>query len=280
MPSVLANHTSIDQKMDSMNTIARAILPLIFDSHQYDQTGSNEQLSKHLAELHPILQQAAFKNMAEAIEQAQNNLEHKNPSKARELLKTPLAFCLASRPTSSDPHPDMNVNAIRFESNFELAEYHYITQNYQDAILCYDHYLTSQKQIKSKEYTQLALERLLSIYTQLETDPSLAAAYLNEYTNYISHYPELRVVLQQWIHDLNNINASFDDVFQTEKPITFLNIQNYATRVLRAPEPNTHPETEKVKRIVLRGMIFNHLNETTPNEKERPLLLEWLALCY
>lgn len=264
-----------------MDIIAKRILPLVFDTHQSNRLEAKKELHQHLAELHSNFEQASLTNMSAHLEQAQKYLEHKDETKAREVIKLMLSFCLAADARAHLSTQEKDLSPLHFASQFEIAEYNYIIQNYETAIIYYDHYLTSKKsQLKAKEQRRLALERLLSIYTQLERDPSITAAYLNEYQSYIIE-PTEKSLLAHWIQELNQMNTFFDEKLQSPEPISFASLQEYATRILDTASEPVNPEADKIKRLILKGLVFNYLNEkSTLNEKEQPLLLKWLEQCY
>lgn len=261
---VFANDANLENKLVKIDEITQALIPLTFDPHQYNQADAKDRMQKNLTELKPIFKEAPFNGMLECIDQAQKALDQKNMPQARNKIKTLLSFCIACHnPETRHQMFVANLNSLQFESNFELAEFSYITQDYQTAMGYYDHYITSKGHYKSKEKMQLALERLLSMYTQIEKEPAVAADYVNEYVHYLNEYPELKNLVQQWVVELKKSDPSI---------AINAGLENYVDNVL------SHP-ADKIPLVVLKGILFNDLNETLPGEKEKPQLLSWLALC-
>lgn len=292
----LPTHPSLNQTMTKLEAIIRDIIPLTFDAHQYAKPESKVILQKELTDLLLIFKntpepfskpsvsfKASYSVMLDHLEQTQKALEQKNYSKAREMLKAISTICVSSYTQdiqdTQNQKSFINLERAQFTSDFDFAEFSYLTQDYQSAITYYDKYLTSKSSHKSKANTKVALERLLAMYTQIDKDPNLAATYLTEYIPFLIEYPDLKICLQQWIVGLQNINDYFDDEIHNAHPVAFASIQNYVASFLFSNTTNNLPETDKVKFIVLRGMLFDCLNEMMPSDKEKPMLLYWLALC-
>lgn len=286
-------HPNINQTMVKLGAITQEIIPLTFDANQYAKPESKVTLQKDLADLLLIFKsspehfskpsvsfKASYAVMLDHLEQTKKVLEQKNYPKAREMIKAIPSICVSCHTQDVENQKlFIGLGRARFASDFDFAEFSYVTRDYQTAITYYDKYLTSKGAYKSKANTKLALERLLTIYAQIDKDPNSAAIYLNEYVPYIIEYPDLKILLQQWVLGLQNINTYFDDELRNHHPIAFASIQNYVASFLFSNTATTIPEADKVKFIVLRGMLFDYLNEATPSDKERPMLLYWLALC-
>lgn len=278
---------SIHHIAPKLEAITHTIIPLTFDAHQYAKPESKVILQKSLADLLLILKsapepfskpsvsfKASFPVMFDHIEHTQKALEHKNYAKAQEMLKAIPALFIAC-------HIPIDLHRGQFASDFDFAEFNYLIQNYQNSITYYDKYLTSKGHHQSQANTQLALERLLTIYAQIDKDPALATTYLHEYIPYLTEHLELKSLLQQWIVELQNLNEYFDEGSYTHRPIAFASIQNYVASFLFSNINARTPvqPSEKVKLIVLRGMLFDYLNESAPSDQKKPMLLYWLALC-
>jgi len=286
-----------------LNVILEEMMPLIFDNNQFQKASTKTLIQKQVVELLTLLKntpelpykksnsaQTSYPMIVAQLEQVLRAFEQKNYVKAAELLKS-TSFLLINNTTLpvtensatlQPPILSLKINRAQFSCDFAFAEYSYAIRDYQNAIIYYDKYLTAHTP-RSKANIKLALERLLNLYTQIDKDPQLTATYLKEYIPYLGNDPELNALLQEWMSSLENINDYFDDELQNNHFLSFAALQNYAASLLFSNTSNENTKAiapaDKVRLVVLRGMLLNYLNETTVGAKEKPMLLYWLALC-
>ena len=162
-------------------------------------------------------------------------------------------------------------------NDYAFAELNYMTRNYPEAVKYYEKYLDSPGRKTELNIIQ-PLQRIITIYTQVENNPSEGVKLLKKYTALKQHTPETRAELEKWIRGLEALQS--DGVSKVTPP-TFANIQMYVKKYLGNTEHFSmqaqSTAEEEVQRVWLRGQLYHYLNKA-PKENEIPMLLYWLAV--
>lgn len=285
----LASSTSDPKLNTTMNSLAhqmQELFPLIFmpdDKVLKDEAKITEkvnQLNKTFIAAKPHIDQetiafkASYKVMLEHLQSTEKLLKDKKPLLATKNLKILPSLCVSCHTQDAKQQAYfVGMDRSHFNSDFQFAEFSFATRDYGTAITYYDKYLTTPGSFKSEERMSTALERLLTLYVQVDHEPKLAATYLNEYLPFIVDYPNLKVELNEWVKELNNVSPYYQDVLSGKRELDFQSLKSLAQALEDEPASNEHP----VHFIILRGLIYQHLNEA-PKKEEIPALLYWLAL--
>jgi hypothetical protein len=162
-------------------------------------------------------------------------------------------------------------------NDYAFAELNYMTRNYHDAILYYKKFLDSPGRKTELEIIQ-PLQRIVTIYTQVENDPADGIKLLKKYLKLPQQTEETRAELQGWIKGLKALQ---NDAVSKTTAVSFANLQAYVKKYLGNSEdfPLQTQSTaeEEVQRVWLRGRLYHYLNKA-PKRNEIPMLLYWLAV--
>ena len=164
-----------------------------------------------------------------------------------------------------------------FASDYAFAELNYMTRDYQKAVNYYEKYLMSPQRKTELNVIQ-PLQRIVTIYTQIENRPAEGAGILQKYTSLKQHTPETREALEGWIQGLKALQS---DHAGNSEVTSFETLQSYVARYLGDTEKlSLHIEStpkQEVLRIWLRGQLYHYLNRQPPGS-EVPMLLYWLSV--
>lgn len=165
----------------------------------------------------------------------------------------------------------------RFDNDYAYAEFNYMTRNYDEAIKYYEKHLASTARKTEIEIIQ-PLQRIITIYTQLNNKPAAGIAKLKKYLALKDHTIDTKVQLEGWIRGLSQLNA---DGLISDKPVTFDTLKHYVSKYLGDPDKLTieisSNASQEVQRVWLRGQLYHYLNGT-PHSEEIPVILYWLSV--
>lgn len=170
-----------------------------------------------------------------------------------------------------------------FSDDYAFAELNYITREYGQAVKYYEKFLNSPGRKTELDIIQ-SLQRIITIYTQVQNNPRHAINVLRKYTSYKYHTAETRAELKNWINGLEALEA--DGVGNTTA-VDFATLRRYVAAYLgdylESENKNSiasrkqSTAKQEVQRVWLRGQLYHYLNKQ-PKENEIPLLLYWLAV--
>lgn len=164
-----------------------------------------------------------------------------------------------------------------FDSDLSYAEFNFATRNYALAEEYYDRHLRSLTKAKYLELVQ-PLQRLVTIYAQVNRSPESGAQRMQEYLTLVSHNPAAKSYLDGVIQGLKELaNRDRIDIAQLD----FFHLNALVLEVLGGymqPSPIMHSTPrEEVERVWLRGLLYRYLNEKA-QLAQIPAVLYWLAV--
>jgi len=166
----------------------------------------------------------------------------------------------------------------KFSSDFEFAEFSYMTRNYNDAVKYYDKYLRSNE-IKTELDIINPIQRIITIHTQVFMSPGIAAKQLAEYRNLTAHTVKTKKHLDGWIDGLKSLRKKHK---MTQDKISFKQLESYVNLYIgttdQAGAELFSSAQDEVSRVWLRGVLFHYLN-TNPPADQIPKILYWLSIC-
>ena len=165
-----------------------------------------------------------------------------------------------------------------FSSDYDYAEFNFMTRNYKTAIKYYDRYLSSGA-AKTELDIIMPLQRLMTIYLQVFQAPKQAKYTLSKYLSLKQHSPDTRQQLKGWISGLDKLNAQ---QMVEPKKLTFFYLKKLVKQYIGdasqfQAELFSTPE-EEVARVWLRGRLYHYLNNQPPADQV-PAILYWLSIC-
>ena len=165
-----------------------------------------------------------------------------------------------------------------FSSDYDYAEFNYMTRNYDDAIMYYDKFLSSEDS-KTELQIIMPLQRMMTIYMQIDVDLTKAKNTLSKYLSLKQHTKKTKKQLQGWVSGLAKLQA---DHVQGSEVTSFAALKKYVEQYIGETDQFqaeffSTPEDE-VSRVWLRGRLYHYLNSNPPAE-EVPAILYWLSIC-
>jgi len=164
-----------------------------------------------------------------------------------------------------------------FDTDYAYAEFNYMTRNYAEAVYYYEKSLASPAAKTELEIIQ-PLQRIITIYTQVNNKPADGIVILKKYLGMKDHTAETRAQLQSWISGLEQLSNSG---LVSDKPVTFTQLQQYTARYLGEPDKLNSVidsnASQEVQRVWLRGQLYHYLNRN-PATDEIPVILYWLSV--
>ncbi|MDH5328077.1 MAG: hypothetical protein OEZ68_19340 [Gammaproteobacteria bacterium] len=161
----------------------------------------------------------------------------------------------------------------RFNSDFQFAEFNFLTRNYPVAVRYYEK--TLQNQSKDQRKNMMALDRVLTIYVQVQNQPGTAARFFEKYKDTDNVDALTKRSMQQWIPALRQLdknktgaNPNFTQLEQE--------VHEYLGSLQEAGATLAPTKTQKVFHLWLQGRLYRYLSTATATEV--PKLLYWLAL--
>lgn len=169
------------------------------------------------------------------------------------------------------------ISRNRFSSDIAFAEFSYMTREYDQAIEYYDKYLKSASE-KTEWDLIRPLQRILTVYAQVQNRPGEAIPVLRSYQGLPQHTPETRAELDNWIIGLESLlpmSKAYDS------PVNFQRMMLDVARLLGPIESMSKTVSstaqQEVERVWLRGRMFHYLS-INPKPNEIPILLYWLSV--
>lgn len=282
---VAADTENLKPTMHSLANNLQAILPLIFvpeenlsDNQDKLKTEVGQLIqafdqSKHHFESTSPVFKASYNVTSDYLKNTQTYLDKGMISIAADKLKMLPSLCVSCHTQDTKQNNGFfGLERSHFGSDFQFAELSFATRDYGTAIRYFDKYLTTPGSFKSMQRTRTALERLLTLYVQVDHEPAMAATYLNEYIPFIVDFPELKLQLKTWVKSLENLPKAQVDLLSGKSTLSFNSLQTLATPLEAAKSTQ-----DEVQVIVLRGLIHSYLNKSA-SKQEIPALLYWLAL--
>ena len=164
-----------------------------------------------------------------------------------------------------------------FDNDFTYAEFNYMTRNYDEAVKYYEKHLASPDKKTEIEIIQ-PLQRIITVYTQVNNNPADGIAKLKKYQALKDHSIDTEIQLKNWIRGLEQLN---DSGLIKDKPVTFDEIKLYTSKYLgELDQLNIEIYSnakQEVQRVWLRGQLYHYLNGN-PGANEIPMILYWLSV--
>lgn len=164
-----------------------------------------------------------------------------------------------------------------FDNDYAYAEFNYMTRNYTEAVKYYEKFLSFTTNKTELEIIQ-PLQRIITIYTQVNNRPADGMAILRKYLTLKDHTPETKSQLENWIRGLEQLHMSR---VEGNKAVTFKELKYYVSEYLGDLDKMTieikSNATQEVLRVWLRGQLYHYLNRN-PDASEVPMILYWLSV--
>jgi len=265
-PIIVAQQKLTDKDIQLLRTKTGKLLRLFEHAKPYiKQKSDTYQVSYDLVLAH--------------LEKTKKSLNTANSVGSRKRLRSLGTICVSCH-TQDTQLRTMYTGSSRekFNSDFEFAEFSYMTRNYNDAVKYYDKYLRSDK-VKTELDIINPIQRIITIHTQVFMSPGIAAKQLAEYRDLTAHTKKTREHLDGWIDGLKKLRQKHK---ASNEKISFKQLESYVNLYIagtdQAGAEFFSTAQDEVSRVWLRGVLFHYLNSNPPAD-EIPKILYWLSIC-
>jgi hypothetical protein len=217
-----------------------------------------------------ITYQVSYGIIKNQISNIQIAFQNKKYSHAQSMLKAAAYICTSCHTQDQKQRTIFKgLNREVFSSDYEFAEYNFITRNYDPALVFYKKYLRQQTTHQSEKYHLQALKNILIVYAQVYNKPEAGADALSKYmqSNNLSLYAKTHV--KEWVSGLRMLNRTEAN----NQKITYQVLENYVNKYIGPSDSLNKAHYH----AWLKGMLYRYLN-SNPNEKEIPSILYWLSV--
>ena len=223
--------------------------------------------------------QISYDILYENLQETQRAMQAGNKHYAQNLLTEVVSICTSCH-TQDDKQRTLFHGKGRdaFTSDFEFAEFNYLTRNYEAAIVYYDRYLNSPYSLKPERVMFTSAKKLLTIYTQVLNEPDRGAAHFKKLVKHGHLPPLVEKNVKEWIKGLEELQAN--EAAQV-KEVTFDELDKYVHQYLgplSSPGSAIVPtKKQKVYHLWLQGLLYRYF-ASSPSPETVPLLLYWLSI--
>lgn len=294
LPQLLyANEQPINVSMAKLGQTVEQMYPLLLDDHLKLNPKNVRKLYDYIDELEKNLNASqqhltkrsvgyaiSYDVVRQFVEQIKLVLESGEVEAAQGMLKSVPSLCGSCH--SQDHHSNRifaSTKRDNFNSDFDFAEFNFYTRNYKKA---HDYYFRFLKQDlkKANEFKLIsALQRLLVMQAQVEKNLPKAQETLKTLLQEKQFPVKVRLDIEQWILGLDEV---IEDTKDLKHPITENQLRDIISKFIDVLHRNHFAlfasEKEKILFLVMRGWLYDYLNENPPADQV-PVLLYWLAQC-
>ncbi len=221
----LATTTKAQMKLMADEMII--VFPYLFSQEEFLDEKNSVKISKSLNEMEKIIKRVEghFKHSSSVRQISydifKNHLEETNfiyqgPNKifAQTMLRSLTQLCMSCHGIDNkNKGLFQDVSRTYFKTDFEFAEFHFMTRNYFKAERYYDQYIISELNSLGKDHVkgkdthladpdwnliQTSLKRLIFIYGQIHQDPIAGENFLKKYAGFSKIPQHLKIQISGW----------------------------------------------------------------------------------
>lgn len=279
-----------------LSKIMQDLLPLVLDEQQFNNIDNKDIINKNIDKLDslfegikehrnavPITFRISSEVLSRHIKAAKRAFVNSEYVYARYLLKGLPAACISYYSKDDHANKDLSiVNKDLFVSEFDLAEFYYMLQNYKQALATYEVFITKNiDQENVAQNLQTSLERILAIYLHGYKNPTLAFDVLKNYQQKFAFPEYINIYITEWLKGLELVQDTFGS-HSTKKILAFKELKKYINEYFHESEtlPSSFiiPKSDQMFYLMLSGYLNDYLY-ANPNPDEIPALLYWSSLC-
>ena len=281
---------NLNQIMTRIGKTMVDIYPLVVAKRSLKQTEINiienalASLSKLFTAAKPFIKQksdgyqVSYEFVSEYLEVVKSVLASQHIDNARSHLYALGEICTTCHTQDTTLRTLFSGTAReQFDTDYAYAEFNYMTRHYTEAVKYYEKHLASPGKKTEIEIIQ-PLQRIITIYTQVNNKPAEGIALLKKYLKLKDHTMDTEIQLENWIRGLEQLNSS---VLTNDKAITFDALKTYTEKYLGELDKLNieiySNAKQEVQRVWLRGQLYHYLNGK-PAADEIPMILYWLSV--
>ncbi|WP_455376173.1 hypothetical protein [Kaarinaea lacus] len=281
---------SLNEAMVAIGYTMEELFPVIFDKQEPDKK-QQKQLRESVEKLIGLFDKAkthidvksptyriSFDVIKTQLSHAKSANKYKNFNYTKSILKDVTSICASCHTQDSKVRTLFpSVKRDAFSSDYEYAEFSYMTRNYDTAMEYLTKFLNSNTETDEAELLSI-MKQMITIYIQIYYRPDDAETALNNLKNYKYHTKFSRKTLEEWLAGIADLKKDKQSL-KTIKNIDQLNIEVHKVLGdLHEPGSAQFPnKRERIARLWLRGALYHYLN-TNPSREEVPVILYWLAI--
>lgn len=222
--------------------------------------------------------QISYQTLVMQLKQAQQAFAAGRDRHGINLLRSATSVCSSCHTQDQRTVNWLTPTSEDMNDPFVAGEFFFMTRQYDRAFAAYNSYLRQQRELIYDERTLTAFDRLLVTALQMQQEPKLIIAALQEFTRREHIHSALKKDLTDWISGINELQK-LTNISEHPKPDT---VQAMADQWLSAGknEPLGRifmPEVRRPQIVWLRGELYRTLNTATDRNKIAGWLY-WLAL--
>lgn len=217
-----------------------------------------------------ITYQVSYEIIKNQMSNIQSAFHNKKYTHAQSMLKAAATICTSCHTQDQKQRTIFKgFNREVFGSDYEFAEYNFITRNYDPALAFYKKYLREQNTHQSEKYNLQALKNILIIYVQIYNQLGSGADALSEYkqSNNLSLYAKTHV--KEWVSGLKML----DRTEAKKQKITYPDLESYVKKYIGLNDSLNKAHYH----AWIKGLLYRYLS-TNPAESEVPSILYWLSI--
>lgn len=281
---------NLNQIMTKIGKIMVDIYPLVVAKRRLKQTeikvieNALESLSKLFANAKPFIKkksdgyQISYEFVSEYLKVVKTVLASQHIDNARSHLYALGEICTTCHTQDTTLRTLFSGTARdQFDTDYAYAEFNYMTRNYNEAVKYYEKHLQSPRKKTEIEIIQ-PLQRIITIYTQVNNKPAEGIALLRKYLKLKDHTMDTEIQLENWIRGLEQLH---NNGLINDKAVTFDALKAYTKKYLGDLDKLNieiySNAKQEVQRVWLRGQLYHYLN-AKPAADEIPVILYWLSV--
>lgn len=275
---VAADDTGIRAIMEDISERLFNLLPAI-----HDTTTDPETFFAEVNELEALLlaagphfdnqpqgTQVTYQVLLDQIQQAGTYTESRNLLNARHIMAQSFEVCASCHMQDQRSRRELGISRFRDLSEFTVAEYGYMTRDYESALISYRNLLAADD---SAQYQRLAaMERMLSIHLEVRGDVPGA---LKEVTALRGQGNEIST-LNHWREALLRLNEE-DARLSPLAPESIDDLQRFLENEWEPIQSLLNQEEREVYWLLVRHRLYQFLSSKAAND-HLPMLYYWLAV--
>jgi len=290
LSSSAAPSNSLNESMVKIGYTMEELFPILFTSEEPDAAeqkklkdsvdklnGLFDTVKPHIDAKSPTYK-ISFEVIKTQLAHAQSANKYKNFNYTKSILRDITTICTSCHTQDSKIRtlfPDVKREV--FQSDFQYAEFNYMTRNYDRATKYYKKFLKEASDINEADLLSI-MKQLVTINIQIYYRPDDAISLLEGLKGFKHHTKFTRKTLDEWLIGISELKKDKDSL-KTIKTIDQLNLQVHKILGdLHEPGSAQFPnKRERIARLWLRGALYHYLN-TKPSREEIPIILYWLAI--
>lgn len=284
------SNKTLNETMVAIGYTMEELFPVIFNKQEADKK-QQKQLKDSVEKLIVLFDRAkthintksptyriSFDVIKTQLAHARSANKYKNFNYTKSILKDVSSVCTSCHTQDMKKRSLFpNVKREAFGSDYEYAEFSYMTRDYKTAVEYLTKSINSNTEMEETELLSI-MKQMITIYIQIYYQPDDAIELLNRLKNYKHHTKFSKKTLEEWLAGIAELKKD-KRALNSIKNIDQLNIEvNKILGDLHEPGSAQFPnKRERIARLWLRGALYHYLN-TKPSREEVPIILYWLAI--